>query len=190
MKRIYMMLLAALLGTVAAWAATATNAVAKGEAKMEKATFAAGCFWGVEAEFRDVKGVKDAAVGYTGGAIPNPTYEQVCTHATGHAEAVEVQFDPQVVSFEQLLDVFWKIHDPTQVNRQGPDVGDNYRSAIFCHTPEQLKAAKASLEKLQKSGKFGDRKIATQIVPAAPFYRAEEYHQRFLEKHGRAKCHT
>jgi peptide-methionine (S)-S-oxide reductase len=183
-------LLAAVLGVVAVHAAPAADAPAKGETKMESATFAAGCFWGVEAEFRDVKGVKETAVGYTGGAVPKPTYEQVCAHATGHAEAVEVQFDPQVVSYGQLLDVFWKIHDPTQLNRQGPDVGDNYRSAIFCHTPEQLKAAKAALDKLQKSGKFGDRKIATQIVPAAPFYRAEEYHQRYLEKHGRARCHN
>ena len=189
MKSSSIMLLAAVLGSAVALAATPTSVPAKGEVKMDKATFAAGCFWGVEAEFRDVKGVKETAVGYTGGAIPNPTYEQVCTHMTGHAEAVEVQFDPQVVTYEQLLDVFWKIHDPTQMNRQGPDVGDNYRSAIFCHTPEQQKAAQASLEKLQKAGKLGDRKITTQIVPAAPFYRAEEYHQRYLEKHGRAKCH-
>ena len=156
---------------------------------MERATFAAGCFWGVEAEFRSVKGVKETAVGYIGGDVPNPTYEQVCAHMTGHAEAVEVHFDPRVVSNEQLLDVFWKIHDPTQVNRQGPDFGSNYRSAILYHSPEQQKAAQASLEKLHKSGKLGDRKIATQIVPAAPFYRAEEYHQRYLEKHGRAACH-
>ena len=156
---------------------------------MEKATFAAGCFWGVEAEFRDVKGVKETAVGYTGGTVPHPSYEQICTHLTGHAEAVEVQFDPQVVSYEQLLDVFWNIHDPTQVNRQGPDIGSNYRSAIFVHSLEQQQAAQASLEKLQKSGTLGTSKIATQIVPAMPFYRAEEYHQRYLEKHGRAVCH-
>ncbi len=183
-------MLAALAAGVAAQAAPATNATAKGEAKMDQATFAAGCFWGVEAEFRALKGVKETAVGYTGGAMPNPTYEQVCTHATGHAEAVEVQFDPAVVTFEQLLDVFWKIHDPTQVNRQGPDIGDNYRSAIFCHTPEQQKAAQASMEKLQKTPGYYNRKIVTQIVAAAPFYRAEEYHQRYLEKHGRAKCHN
>jgi len=156
---------------------------------MEKATFAAGCFWGVEAGFRAVKGVQETAVGYAGGTVPNPTYEQICTHLTGHAEAVEVHFDPQVVSYEQLLDVFWKIHDPTQVNRQGPDVGSNYRSAIFFHSPEQQQAAQTSREHLQKSGKLGDRKIATQIVPATPFYRAEEYHQRYLEKHSRAACH-
>jgi peptide-methionine (S)-S-oxide reductase len=179
----------ALLAGSVAQAAPETNAVAKGAAHMEKATFAAGCFWGVESEFRAVKGVQDTAVGYTGGAIPNPTYEQVCTHATGHAEAVEVQFDPKVVTFEQLLDLFWKIHDPTQLDRQGPDVGSNYRSAIFCHTPEQQKAAQASLEKLQQTPGYYNRKIVTQIVAAAPFYRAEEYHQRYLEKHGRAKCH-
>ena len=165
-----------------------TNAVARKGVKMEHATFAAGCFWGVEADFREVKGVLSTAVGYIGGAVPNPTYEMVCTHLTGHAEAVQVDFDPQVVTYEQLLEVFWKIHDPTQVNRQGPDVGTNYRSAIFYHTPDQQKAAQASLEKLQKSGLFGNRKIATQIVPAGPFYRAEEYHQRYLEKHGRAAC--
>lgn len=190
MKTRFLLMLVALLAGLTARAVPVTNAPAKGEVKMEKATFAAGCFWGVEAEFRDVKGVKDAVVGYTGGAIPNPSYEQVCTHATGHAEAVEITFDPGVVSYAQLLDVFWKIHDPTQVNRQGPDIGDNYRSAIFCHTPEQLKAAKASRDKLEHDKTFGDRKIATQIVAAAPFYRAEEYHQRYLEKHGRAKCHN
>ena len=155
---------------------------------MERATFAAGCFWGVEADFRDVKGVVNTTVGYTGGMVPNPSYEMVCTHLTGHAEAVQVDFDPKVVTYEQLLDVFWKIHDPTQVNRQGPDVGSNYRSAIFYHSPEQQKAAQASLEKLQQSGLLGTRKIATQIVPAGPFYRAEEYHQRYSEKHGRAAC--
>jgi len=188
MKSAISIILAACVAGVAAQAAATTNAPAKGEAKMEKATFAAGCFWGVEAEFRAVKGVQDTAVGYTGGAIPNPTYEQVCTHATGHAEAVEVQFDPKVVSYEQLLDLFWKIHDPTQLDRQGPDVGSNYRSAIFCHTPEQQKAAQASREKLQQTPGYYNRKIVTQIVAAAPFYRAEEYHQRYLEKHGRAKC--
>lgn len=166
----------------------ATHAATQGSTNMEHAIFAAGCFWGVEADFRDVKGVLDTTVGYTGGTVPNPTYEMVCTHLTGHAEAVKVDFDPKVVSYEQLLDVFWKIHDPTQVNRQGPDRGSNYRSAIFYLTPDQQKAAEAAREQLNQSGRFGQRKIATQIVPAGPFYRAEEYHQRYLEKHGRAAC--
>ena len=156
---------------------------------MERATFAAGCFWGVEETFRQTKGVVSTTVGYTGGSVPDPTYEMVCTHTTGHAEAVEVVFDPKVVTYEQLLDVFWHNHDPTQRDRQGPDVGTNYRSAIFYHSPEQQAAAQASLEKLQKSGKFGARKIATQIVPAGPFYRAEEYHQQYLKKRGLSNCH-
>jgi peptide-methionine (S)-S-oxide reductase len=138
------------------------------------ATFAAGCFWGVEAAFRQVPGVVDAVSGYTGGHQENPTYRQVCGHATGHAEAVEVTYDPQRVTYEQLLDVFWQIHDPTQLNRQGPDVGDQYRSAIFFHG-EQAKYA---------------RPIVTQIVPAPTFWRAEEYHQRYVEKNGGAACHV
>lgn len=155
--------------------------------KYEKATFAAGCFWGVEASFRAVEGVVETTVGYTGGRRVNPTYRQVCTDTTGHAEAVEVIYDPNKVSYEDLLALFWKIHDPTTLNRQGPDVGTQYRSAIFHHTPEQEAMAKASMEKLQKAGAF-KRPIVTKIVPARPFYKAEEYHQRYLEKQGKTSC--
>ena len=155
---------------------------------MDKATFAAGCFWGVEAAFRQTKGVKATAVGYTGGTTKNPTYEQVCTDTTGHAEAVEVEYDPAEVSYDQLLSVFWENHDPTQMNRQGPDYGSQYRSAIFFRTPEQHAAATAAKERLERGGKF-KRPIATQIVPATEFYRAEEYHQQYLEKRGQASCH-
>ena len=157
--------------------------------KMEKATFAAGCFWGVEAAFREVGGVVETQVGYTGGSTEDPTYREVCTDRTGHAEAVEVTFDPRRVSYEELLEVFWKIHDPTQLNRQGPDVGSQYRSAIFYHDASQEKAAHASKRQLEKSGKYA-REIMTEIVPATTFYRAEEYHQRYLEKHGRGACPT
>ncbi|MGD9720455.1 MAG: peptide-methionine (S)-S-oxide reductase MsrA [Pirellulales bacterium] len=156
---------------------------------MEKATFAAGCFWGVEATFRQMPGVKSTAVGYTGGHAPQPSYEQVCTDRTGHAEAVEVDFDPAQVSYEQLLDVFWQNHDPTQLNRQGPDYGSQYRSAIFFHSPQQQAAAEASKERLAAGGKFA-RPIVTQIVPAVEFHRAEEYHQQYLEKRGLASCHV
>jgi len=155
---------------------------------MEKATFAAGCFWGVEAAFRQTQGVTSTAVGYTGGHTKNPTYEEVCTDRTGHAEAVEVEFDPAEVSYEQLLSVFWQNHDPTQRNRQGPDVGSQYRSAIFYHTPDQQSAAMASKQRLDASGQL-KRPIATEIVPAAQFHRAEEYHQQYLEKRGQASCH-
>lgn len=155
---------------------------------MEKATFGAGCFWGVEAAFRAVPGVIATQVGYMGGNLQNPTYRDVCTDRTGHAEVVEVTFDPARVSYNDLLNVFWKIHDPTQVNRQGPDVGTQYRSVIFFHSPEQEATAKASREKLEKSGAYS-RPIATQIVPAAEFWRAEEYHQQYLEKRGLASCH-
>ena len=154
---------------------------------MTKATFAAGCFWGVEAAFRQVTGVTATQVGYTGGWLPHPTYEDVCTDRTGHAEAVEVEYDPAQVSYEQLLDVFWSIHDPTTLNRQGPDIGTQYRSAIFFHTPEQEEAAKASKEKLQNSGRY-KRAIVTEITPAPEFYRAEEYHQQYFEKRGLAHC--
>jgi peptide-methionine (S)-S-oxide reductase len=147
-----------------------------------------GCFWGVEATFRAVKGVVDAAVGYEGGDFPNPTYRDVCTDTTGHAEVVQVEYDPAQVSFDELLNVFWQNHDPTTLNRQGPDWGKQYRSVIFYHTPEQESVARASLEKMQNSGMF-KRPIVTQIVPAAEFYRAEEYHQRYLEKRGLANCH-
>ena len=153
---------------------------------MEKATFAAGCFWGVEAAFRQIEGVTDTQVGYTGGNLSNPTYRDVCTNSTGHAEAVEVTFDPERVSYEQILEAFWKMHDPTTPNRQGPDVGTQYRSAIFHHSPEQESAASASKGKAQTSFR---RPIVTEITPASRFYRAEEYHQRYLEKQGLAACH-
>ncbi|HLJ40850.1 MAG TPA: peptide-methionine (S)-S-oxide reductase MsrA [Candidatus Acidoferrales bacterium] len=154
----------------------------------EIATFGAGCFWGVEAAFRRLPGVVDVASGYSGGHTPNPTYKDVCAHTTGHAEVVQVTFDPQKISYDQLLDVFWQIHNPTQVNRQGPDVGTQYRSAIFVHSPEQQAIAEKSKAALAASGKF-QRPIATEITTAGPFYRAEEYHQKYLEKHGAASCH-
>jgi len=155
---------------------------------MEKATFAAGCFWGVEATFRQLQGVISTRVGYTGGQLPNPTYKDVCTDRTGHAEAVEVEYDPAKISYEQLLNVFWENHDPTQLNRQGPDWGTQYRSAIFFHTPEQESAANASREVLGKSGRFS-KPIVTRIVPATTFYEAEDYHRQYLEKRGLASCH-
>jgi peptide-methionine (S)-S-oxide reductase len=154
----------------------------------EKATFAAGCFWGVEAAFRQVTGVLETRVGYTGGQTEHPTYEEVCTDRTGHAEAVEVIYDPGRVSFADLLTVFWEIHDPTTPNRQGPDVGSQYRSAVFTHGPEQQRTAEESRAALDCSGRFR-RPIVTEIVPAGTFWQAEEYHQRYLEKHGRAACH-
>ncbi|HXP84972.1 MAG TPA: peptide-methionine (S)-S-oxide reductase MsrA [Bryobacteraceae bacterium] len=152
----------------------------------EKATFGAGCFWGVEAAFRRLAGVTSTQVGYTGGAVKNPSYEQVCTDNTGHAEAVEVTFDPQVISYHDLLEVFWNNHNPTTLNRQGLDVGAQYRSAIFYHSPEQLAEAQASRDAAQ--AQF-PRPIVTQIVPASEFWRAEEYHQQYLEKRGLAHCH-
>src|SRR2546421_2181981 len=154
----------------------------------EIATFGAGCFWGVEAAFRQIPGVVDAAVGYSGGHTENPTYKDVCTDETGHAEVVQVTFDPAKVSYEQLLDAFWQLHDPTQVNRPGTDFGTQYRSAIFFHSPEQEATARKSKAALQASGKFR-RPVATEITPAGQFYRAEEYHQRYLEKRGAASCH-
>ena len=154
----------------------------------EIATFGAGCFWGVEAAFRRLPGVVDVASGYSGGHMPNPTYKDVCSHTTGHAEVVQVTFDPQKITYDQLLDLFWQIHNPTQVNRQGPDVGSQYRSAIFVHSPEQQAIAEKSKAALAASGKF-QRPIATEITTAGPFYRAEEYHQKYLEKHGAASCH-
>jgi len=147
------------------------------------ATFAAGCFWGPEARFRRVNGVVDAAVGYMGGHVKNPTYEMVCTDETGHAEVVQVTYDPSVISYEQLLELFWNMHDPTTPDRQGFDFGSQYRSAIFCHDENQRAAADASKKLLDESGQFGDP-IVTEIVSAGPFYRAEEYHQRYLEKTG------
>ncbi|NDQ57234.1 MAG: peptide-methionine (S)-S-oxide reductase MsrA [Acidipila sp.] len=157
---------------------------------MEKATFGAGCFWGVETEFRKVPGVASAAVGYAGGHLKNPTYQDVCAGNTGHAEVVEVEYDPAEVSYDDLLNVFWENHDPTQLNRQGPDHGKQYRSAIFVHTPEQEAAAKASKARMDASGKF-KRPIVTEITPASEFWRAEEYHQQYFAKRGvAAHCKT
>lgn len=153
----------------------------------KKATFGAGCFWGVEAAFRQIEGVTATAVGYEGGRHENPTYEDVCSHSTGHAEVVEVTYEPEHVSYEQLLDVFWAKHDPTQMNRQGWDIGDQYRSVVFYHDEEQYEAALASREALEASGRHR-KSIVTQIEPAQTFYRAEDYHQRYLEKKGRATC--
>ena len=155
---------------------------------MATATFGAGCFWGVEEAFRRTPGVTETAVGYTGGQTENPTYEAVCTDRTGHAEAVQVEFDPSQISYDQLLDLFWQIHDPTTLNRQGPDVGTQYRSVIFYHDEDQKAAATASMERLRASGTFR-RPIVTQLVPATTFWRAEEYHQKYAQKHGGAGCH-
>jgi peptide-methionine (S)-S-oxide reductase len=155
---------------------------------MARATFAAGCFWGVEATFRQLPGVISTRVGYTGGDSLNPTYKQVCTDTTGHAEAVEIDYDPTKLSYDKLLEVFWENHDPTQLNRQGPDWGKQYRSAIFFHTPEQEAAAQASKQQLEKSHRFS-KPVVTQIVPAATFFEAEDYHQQYLEKKGLASCH-
>ena len=149
--------------------------------------FGAGCFWGVETTFRNINGVTSATVGYAGGTTDNPTYEQVCRDNTGHAEVVEVEFDPRIVSYEQLLDVFWSNHDPTTRNRQGPDVGTQYRSVIFYYSPEQKAAAEKSKAALETSGRFS-RPIVTEIEAAPKFHRAEEYHQRYLEKRGMAHC--
>lgn len=154
----------------------------------EKAMFGAGCFWGVEETFRKLKGVTETAVGYAGGKKENPTYEDVCSDETGHAEVVEVQFDPAQISYDELLDVFWSNHNPTTLNRQGPDVGTQYRSVVFYHSPAQKAAAEAAKEKIGKSGRFGGRPIVTQIEPAPTFWRAEEYHQRYLEKRGQSHC--
>ena len=148
-----------------------------------KATFAAGCFWHVEELFRKTKGVKDTQVGYIGGNLPNPTYEEVCTDKTGHAEAVEVEYDPEQISYDELLDIFWNNHDPTSLNRQGPDVGIQYRSSIFVHDESQKNSAERSKEKLNSSGKYS-KNIVTEIIPAPKFFKAEEYHQKYFEKHG------
>jgi peptide-methionine (S)-S-oxide reductase len=156
---------------------------------MQKATFAAGCFWGVEATFRQLPGVVSTRVGYTGGHSQNPTYKEVCTDRTGHAEAVEVEFDPLKVPYRDLLKVFWENHDPTQVNRQGPDWGTQYRTAIFFHSPEQQAEAEASKQSLEKAHRYA-KPIATEIVPAVTFYPAEDYHQQYLEKRGLASCHV
>lgn len=155
---------------------------------IEKAVFGAGCFWGVEARFGEMVGVLDTAVGYEGGSLEHPTYKEVCTDRTGHAEVVEVTFDPSRLSYEQLLDAFFALHDPTQVNRQGPDWGSQYRSAIFTHSPEQAIAAKAKITELSAAGTFR-QPIATEVTPATSFWKAEEYHQKYLEKRGMASCH-
>ncbi len=155
---------------------------------MVKATFGAGCFWGVEAVFRQIEGVTSTQVGYLGGNFDNPSYSDVCTGRTGHAEVVEVEYDPSIVNYEKLLRVFWENHDPTQHNRQGPDVGAQYRSAIFFHSPEQEAAAKTSKQTLERDGEY-NRPIATEITPTSKFYRAEEYHQQYLQKRGLAQCH-
>ena len=155
----------------------------------QKATFGAGCFWGVEAAFRQIDGVTGTRVGYAGGKVDNPTYQQVCRDNTGHAEVVQVTYDAEKVPYEQLLAVFWAEHDPTQVNRQGPDVGSQYRSAIFFHSPEHEAAARASKEALQAELRW-PRKIVTQIEPASTFWEAEDHHQQYLEKRGRSSCHA
>jgi peptide-methionine (S)-S-oxide reductase len=150
---------------------------------MMKATFAAGCFWHVEDLFRKTDGVVSTKVGYTGGKLVNPTYEEVCTDMTGHAEAVQIEYDPNIISYGELLDMFWKNHDPTSLNRQGPDVGKQYRSAIFFHDDEQKKIAEKSKQEIAKSGRF-EKTIVTEIVPAPEFYKAEDYHQKYSQKHG------
>jgi peptide-methionine (S)-S-oxide reductase len=164
---------------------TAKQAV---DTSTQKAMFGAGCFWGVEAAFRALPGVTQTTVGYSGGNFPNPTYQDVCSHRTGHAEVVLVEFNPATVSYDDLLKTFWESHDPTQVNRQGPDIGAQYRSAVFFFTPQQEATARASKQRLEASGHFR-RPIATEITPAGKFWRAEEYHQQYFEKRGIASCH-
>lgn len=156
---------------------------------IEKATFGAGCFWGVEMSFAAIPGVTATAVGYEGGSLDNPSYKEVCTDQTGHAEVVEVDFDNEKVTYEQLLEAFFNLHDPTTMNRQGPDWGTQYRSAIFFHSPEQEAQAKAKIEQLANEGRYKPKRIVTKVEPAQAFWRAEEYHQRYLEKRGLANCH-
>ena len=156
---------------------------------IEKATFGAGCFWGVEAAFAAMPGVTATAVGYEGGSVDRPSYRDVCTDTTGHAEVVELDFDNQTISFNQLLDAFFELHDPTTMNRQGPDWGTQYRSAIFFHSPEQEAEAKAKIEQLSNDGRFKPKRIVTKVEPAQTFWRAEEYHQQYLEKRGLSHCH-
>jgi peptide-methionine (S)-S-oxide reductase len=158
------------------------------ENSLETATFAAGCFWGVEEAFTKIKGVKSTQVGYTGGNLPNPTYKEVCTDRTGHAEAVQVKYDPREISYKDLLDLFWSIHNPTTKNRQGPDIGSQYRSAVFYHTVEQEKIARGLKEMLDDSNRF-QGKIVTEIVPATAFYEAEDYHQKYYQKIGGGSCY-
>lgn len=161
----------------------------EGSTSVQTATFGAGCFWGVEETFRTVRGVLTTAAGYMGGVVKTPNYQQVCTGRTGHAEVVQVTYDPAVVSYDHLLDLFWSIHDPTQLNRQGPDVGTNYRSVIFFHNPEQEEAARRSRDAQEASGRFAPGRIVTLIQPAGEFYRAEDYHQQYFAKHGGGRCH-
>jgi peptide-methionine (S)-S-oxide reductase len=156
---------------------------------LEKATFGAGCFWGVEAAFAAIPGVTATAVGYEGGSLERPTYKDVCTDQTGHAEVVELDFDPAQVSYDKLLDAFFQLHDPTTVNRQGPDRGTQYRSAIFFHSPQQEAQAKAKIEQLTAEKRYAPKHIVTRVEPAQTFWRAEDYHQRYLEKRGQASCH-
>jgi peptide-methionine (S)-S-oxide reductase len=156
---------------------------------LQLATFAAGCFWGVEESFRRIKGVKSTMVGYTGGRLANPRYKDVCTDLTGHAEAIQVQYDPEEITYEELLKVFWSTHNPTTKNRQGPDVGSQYRSVIFYHTPEQELSARRSVEEVEKSGRFSNNRIVTEIVPATAFYKAEEFHQKYYQKRGGGSCY-
>ena len=155
----------------------------------QKATFGAGCFWGVEAAFAAIPGVTATAVGYEGGALDNPSYRDVCTDRTGHAEVVELEFDAERVSYGELLDRFFELHDPTTLNRQGPDWGTQYRSVIFFHSPEQERAAQAKIEALTAEGRYKPKRIVTKVEPAQTFWRAEDYHQRHLEKRGQASCH-
>ena len=174
---------------LALFAQTPKKTAAGPKETAQVATFAAGCFWGVEYAFRKIPGVLKTTAGYTGGHVKDPTYEQVCSHTTGHAEAVQIEFDPLKVSYGKLLETFWAIHDPTTVNRQGPDVGSNYRSAIFYNSPEQEKEATALRQELERSGKF-KRPIVTEIAPAGKFYAAEDYHQQYFEKRGmKPQCH-
>lgn len=154
---------------------------------IEKATFAAGCFWGVESAFCQVEGVISTTVGYSGGHTKNPTYEEVCTDKTGHAESVLIEFNPELITYEKLLELFWSIHDPTTLNRQGPDIGSQYRSIVFYHSEEQKNMAINTKDKLEKSKRFS-RKIVTEIIPSTVFYKAEEYHQKYFQKHGLVKC--
>ena len=158
------------------------------ENNLERATFAAGCFWGVEDAFLKMKGVKSTRVGYTGGNFPDPSYKDVCTDRTGHAEAIELEFDPNEISYKELLDFFWSIHNPTTKNRQGPDIGSQYRSTIFYHNPEQEKIARKSKQQLDDSNSF-QNKIVTEIVPGATFYQAEDYHQKYYQKIGGGSCY-
>jgi peptide-methionine (S)-S-oxide reductase len=155
----------------------------------EKATFGAGCFWGVEAAFAEIPGVLATAVGYEGGTLQHPTYKDVCTSKTDHAEVVELEYDPALVSYQQLLDAFFALHDPTTLNRQGPDWGTQYRSAIFFHSPQQQAEAKAAIERFTAEGRFSPRRIVTKVEPAQTFWKAEDYHQRYLEKRGMRSCH-